>query len=124
MTSHLPSDTRIAHAVVLYNAGKWRDALLVFEDVWVETRDVELKVLIQLANLTLQLHQGFIMSPRKLVARALELLDEASGSTGVDLQALRQTLHELAAIIPANDTDLIDIRVLPHIQLRWLHGSN
>lgn len=122
MTQH--ADERIVTAVRHFNDAQWRDALLQFESVWVETRDVELKVLIQLANVMLQLHLGYIMSPRKLVARARELLGDASGSTGIDLGAVRESLALLATCIPVEDTDLLDIRTLPRIVLRWHDGTS
>lgn len=122
MTQH--ADERIVTAVRHFNDAQWRDALLQFESVWVETRDVELKVMIQLANVMLQLHLGYIVSPRKLVARARELLSEASGSTGIDLGAVRESLSLLASCIPAEDTDLLDIRTLPRIVLRWHDGTS
>lgn len=117
-------DARIVNGVILFNRQQWRDALLAFESVWVETRDDELKALIQLANLTMQLHRGFIMSPRRLIVSASHLLETATGSTGVDLDAMQHTLHELATYIPACNTDVLDIRTLPRVELRWRHGNS
>jgi len=118
------ADERIVTAVQQFNDAQWRDALLQFESVWVETRDVELKVLIQLSNVMLQLHLGYVVSPRKLVVRACELLSDASGSTGIDLGAVRESLSLLSSCIPAEDTDLLDIRTLPRIVLRWHDGTS
>ncbi|MFM7677630.1 MAG: hypothetical protein ACKO83_02140, partial [Roseiflexaceae bacterium] len=85
---------------------------------------VELKILIQLANVMLQLQLGYVMSPRKLIARASELLGDATGSTGIDLAALHASLLLLATYVPAEDTDLLDVRTLPRIELRWHNGSS
>ncbi|MCE2851393.1 MAG: hypothetical protein ACK45X_05885 [Roseiflexaceae bacterium] len=124
MTMMIHADERIVAAVHLFNTAQWRDALLQFESVWVETRDVELKILIQLANVMLQLHMGYVISPRKLIARACELLGNATGSTGIDLVALHESLLLLATYVPAEDTDLLDVRTLPRIVLRWHDGSS
>jgi len=118
------ADERIVAAVQHFNTAQWREALLQFEAVWVETRDVELKILIQLSNVMLQLHLGYVMSPRKLIARSCTLLDHATGSTGIDLVALRDALELLATHVPAEDTDLLDVRTLPRIVLRWYDGSS
>lgn len=124
MTSMTTPDERIVQGVVLFNRAQWRDALLAFESVWVETRDGELKALIQLANLTMQLHLGYFMSPRRLIVSALQLLDDATGTSGVDLVAMRHTLNQLAACIPDCNTDVLDIRTLPKVELRWRHGNS
>ena len=96
-------DMRIMTGVRLFNRRHWRDALLLFEAVWVQTRLSEHKALVQIANCVLQLHLGLYKSPRVLIPKALELLTTEPSCTGIDIPMLVQGLHQLAKIIPVDD---------------------
>ena len=108
-------------AATLFNAGEWRDALLVFEKVWLQVRTDELKAYVQLCNAVLQLHLGLISSPRRLLGRATQLLHENPATLGVDVVALLRAIRQLQAIIPDElESGEGELRgPVPPIQLEW-----
>lgn len=117
-------DMRILSAVRLFNQQRWRDALLLFEAVWLRTRHPEHKALVQLANIVLQLHLGFYKSPRLLIPKARALLSQASPCTGIDIAGLMHSLYLLAALIPEHDDDSFQVTAIPDIQIRWMYGNS
>ena len=117
-------DMRILSAVRLFNQRRWRDALLLFEAVWVQTRHPELKALVQLANIVLQLHLGYANSPRMLIPKAIALLSDAPSYTGIDIAGVVRSLQLLAALIPAQDDTQVCITDIPDIQIRWTYGNS
>ncbi len=108
-------------AATLFNAGNWRDALLVFEEVWLRVRTDELKAYVQLCNAVLQLHLGLISSPRRLLGRVIQLLCENPATLGVDVVALLRGIRQLQAIIPDElESGEGSLRApVPSIRLEW-----
>jgi hypothetical protein len=117
----IQTSDELQRAVSLFNAGEWREALLVFEQVWLEERTDELKAYVQLSNAVLQLHLGLISSPRRLLARATQLLTESPATLGMDVVALLRAIRQLQAVIPdeveSGEGDLL--APVPPIQIVW-----
>jgi hypothetical protein len=117
----IQTSDELQRAARLFNAGEWREALLVFEELWLQARTDELKAYVQLSNAVMQLHLGLISAPRRLLGRATQLLSESPATIGVDLVHLLREIRQLQAVIPAEvesgDGELL--APVPSIQLVW-----
>ena len=98
----LPATTDpFARAIEHFNAEEYREALLVFEQLWVAERSEFLRGLIQLCNALNQLRLGLITSPRYLLSRADMLLAPyAPRHAGLDVDSLRAYIAAVRALIP------------------------
>ncbi|MFZ9858676.1 MAG: hypothetical protein ACO3F2_10165 [Roseiflexaceae bacterium] len=117
----IQTNDELQRAAILFNAGEWRESLLVFEHVWLRVRTNELKAYVQIANAVLQLHMGLISSPRRLLARAAQLLMESPATIGMDVVTLLRSIRQLQAIIPAEveSGEGVLLAPVPPIQLVW-----
>ena len=117
----IQTSDELQRAVRLFNAGEWREALLVFEALWLHARTDELKAYVQLSNAVLQLHLGLISSPRRLLVRATQLLTQSPATIGMDVASLLRAIRQVQAIIPAEvesgEGELLT--PVPPIQLVW-----
>ncbi len=100
---HPPLDPQ---AVVLFNQGYHRDALLAFEAQWHHERTDLLRALINLCNALHQLRLGLISAPRHNLAIAATLLAACpaavAASADLDLARLQADVAALQALIPAD----------------------
>jgi len=98
----IQTNDELQRAVAHFNCGQWRDALLVFEQLWFVERRDELKAYVQLSNAVMQLHDGFISSPRRLLQRVFQILTQEPATMGIDVAQLLRVVLQLQAIIPAD----------------------
>jgi hypothetical protein len=117
----IQTSDELHRAATLFNAGEWRESLLVFEHVWLQVRTDELKAYVQLCNAVLQLHLGLISAPRRLLGRSTQLLTENPATIGVDVVALLRAIRQLQAIIPdeLESGEGTLLAPVPPIQLVW-----
>ena len=108
-----------------FNAGRYREALLVFEEQWHRERSQLLKALINLSNAMLQLQIGLVTAPRRNLARAVAMLTTCTpavaAAAGVDLPDLHAAIARVQACIPpdaVSGADQVDPAHLPLIQIR------
>lgn len=108
-----------------FNAGRYRDALLAFEEQWHSERSELLKALINLSNAMLQLQIGLVTAPRRNLARAVDMLTTCSpavaAAAGVDLPRLHAAIARVQACIPpdaVSGADQFDPARIPPIQIR------
>lgn len=119
--SHPPLDPQ---AVLLFNQGHYRDALLAFEAVWHHERSDLLRALINLSNALHQLRLGLISAPRRNLATAAALLAACPPATaqaaGFDLARLQADVATVQALIPpdaATGTYQITPEQVPAVQI-------
>ena len=92
---------QVAIAVAAFNAEQYRDALLAFERRWHAERSETLRALILLCNAMNQLRLGLAEGPRRNLARAAALLDDApTHYEGIALAPLRAQIARLRTLLP------------------------
>jgi predicted metal-dependent hydrolase len=88
-------------AVAFFNRGAYREALLIFEQIWHQDRSESLRVLILLSNAMNQLRLGLVTAPRRNLDTAVRLLGEnPEALAGIDLAEIHTVIHALRAVIP------------------------
>ena len=90
-----------ALAVEHFNAERYRDALLTFEQCYFADRSNFLRGLIKLCNALNQLRLGLVSAPRRTLVGAAELLAPyAPAHGGLDLSELCAYIADVRACIP------------------------
>ena len=111
----------VTRAIDHFNAERYREALLAFEERWVIERDDFLRGLIQLCNALNQLRLGLVTAPRWLLASADRLLAAYTPRhAGLDVTAIRAYIAEVAALIPAgleSGAGSVDWERVPRLRL-------
>ena len=111
-----------ALAVEHFNAERYRDALLAFEQCYFAERSNFLRGLIKLCNALNQLRLGLVSAPRRTLAGAAELLapyPPAHG--GLDLAELCAYIDDVRASIPPGletGQGQVDWERVPRLRLR------
>jgi hypothetical protein len=111
-----------ALAVEHFNAERFRDALLAFEQCYFADRSDFLRGLIKLCNALNQLRLGLVSAPRRTLAGAAELLGAyAPEHGGLDLAELCAYIADVQARIPPGletGQGSVDWERVPRLRLR------
>jgi hypothetical protein len=92
----------MTQAILHFNAGEFRLALLAFEQVWLVQRSDGLRAIIQLCNALHQLQSGLVTAPRHNLASAARLLATSQPDcAGIDARMLLEYVCSVQACIPA-----------------------
>ncbi|MBM4412264.1 MAG: hypothetical protein FJ040_02280 [Chloroflexi bacterium] len=117
----IQTNNDLRRAVQHFNGGEWRDALLVFEQFWLVERRDELKAYVQLSNAVMQLHDGYVSSPRRLMQRVFQILTTEPATLGIDVAQLLRAVLQVQAIIPheGESGEVSLLGPVPSIMIVW-----
>jgi Domain of unknown function (DUF309) len=90
-----------SQAIAQFNQGAYREALVLFEQIWHQERTESLRALILLSNALNQLRLGLVTAPRRNLDTALRLLGENPPAlAGIDLAQIQATVRSVRMAIP------------------------